>query len=244
MALLEYKLPEKSAQHYADAALAILASVEAEQPNALPLVLRADVVLTLSGVRAFTTYIDANDAPGADLSELQKVLDAHNVALFDDKLEGYQDYPENWNIVHQQAFELVLLPNGNASVVSTSNPIANTTDLLVWDFLTEAHIRSRLAEKPSDVPQEILQDQWAAHNIRFGMLLGYPAAAILSSSGDSTEMAEIAFHDRYNAAHPIYNFSLSVAKDKDIIAHQKLWSDILTYVYESDWHKEYVQSQS
>lgn len=242
MSMLTYKLPSKSAQDYASTALAILQNFEKDQSSALPLLLRADVVLTISGVRAYTTYIDSSDAPGVDFTFLRKELGSHGISFFEDSISGYEHYAENWNVINHSAFEKLAEVYGHEIIPKLKTKITNATEMIAWNYFIELEIRSYLDHNPGEFTKRLLQDQFAAHNIRFGILLGYPTVALLTSSEKDLLEAKIAFSDRYNSAHPTYHFPIDLAANSDILNHQKLWSEILTLVYESDWHKNFAIS--
>jgi hypothetical protein len=101
----------------------------------------------------------------------------------------------------------------------------------------------------------------ATHNITFGILLGYPGEAICSdvqceedylsgiemvgdvgrskaeldeavaNGATITTNARIQHADKYAGAQPVYYYEASLKTNQHIVAHEKLWSDILTLVY-------------
>lgn len=91
-------------------------------------------------------------------------------------------------------------------------------------------------------------------HIAFGVLLGYPDAAILGSTRaarkaddpftEHTVEADIRGADYYICPQPVYDYPHHLAADSSIQAHEQLWSKILKDFYTSDFHKKLAQNPS
>ncbi len=91
-------------------------------------------------------------------------------------------------------------------------------------------------------------------HIAFGVLLGYPDAAILGSTravrnaqdpfAEHTIEADIRGADYYICPQPVYDYPHHLAGDPSIQAHEQLWSKILKDFYTSDFHKKLAQDAS
>ena len=93
-------------------------------------------------------------------------------------------------------------------------------------------------------------DEEVGH-IAFGVLLGYPDAAILASTraarnehdafAERSIEADIRGADYYVCPQPVYDYPHHFASDPSIQAHEQLWSKILKDFYTSDFHKKLAQ---
>lgn len=245
--VLHYHSPADTPQVYADQALTVLKNLEQLNPRLLPYFLAANTVLTLSGVRAFDTYLSFETLDETEIQAALEFLESSGLTLFSHLSEYDDSDKDTFSLVHHTA------------LVQTSNqyrfdawfpphPPFNFDRLLAWTYSVEFKISQTIAD--NKLPKVWSNDSWAAHNIRFGILLGYPGEAIAGSCwaqarylDDGNELprsdAKIAHHDAYDAAWPVYNFLIEQKDTPNIVNHQKLWSDILTRVYESDWHQTY-----
>lgn len=117
----------------------------------------------------------------------------------------------------------------------------DTVHTTAWVETADAMLADAMS---SDLlPRAWLNDWYAPLNIRFGMMLGYPAKAIesilwgaIGLQHEQTLSVTVEHHDAYYAAQPIYSFAKSLEKDEEILAHQELWSVVLSHVYTSPWH--------
>jgi hypothetical protein len=248
-----YTPPPHPADYYAEQAVAVLQAIEHVDRSLLPYVLPADIVLTLSGVRAHDTHIAFGaKTPEAAIRKLQNTLGGYSLTLFPNRSE-YQEVNEDqtvYYLVHHVALneipELYHLP----CWITPHTPF--TLDRwLSWSYIIESQIYAAI--KKGQLPKAWANVNHVAHHIRYGVLLGYPGEAIASfcwhyaKAGkrfiDMPE-AEIEFATHYHAATPTYAYHASLAKDQNIRAHSALWSDILRLVYESPWHTKLQKSRT
>lgn len=243
--VLKYTLPSGAAEQYAQRAIAVLDSLPFDE---LPYLLRADVVLTLSGVRALDAYISF---PGLDLAGIARItrrLAAHGLTLFSEGDE-YTGPSDGFFLVHHQAMQGLHQQYGLQGWFNPRPPYTMER-LMVWAYLVEGILRGHMDR--GTLPKEWLRDYQLPHDIWFGILLGYPGEAIASMcwlgalherAGSLIPQAVIAYHDAYEAAWPVYGFTKDAMDNANVRAHQALWSAILTGVYESDWHQELKQDE-
>lgn len=239
-----YVLPDKPASYFSDQALEILKHIEKAMPAMLPCMLRSDIVLTISGARALTTYIESSELPETQRQKLIDYLSSRNIALFEEILPGYpNEINTNWYILHEAEFQAVPIRYPNfIKYQMPKKRIKNFTELIVWTYMHEGLIRNFFVDRSFPLADdEFMKAQFAAHDVRFGILLGYPMKAILGditvSEKRKTHAATIAYADAHDSAQPTYTIDDALIDDPQIKIHQKLWSDILSLVYESEWYK-------
>lgn len=249
--IIQYHLPKQDAYHYARRALDVLTDLESEAFTALPTFLSANSILTISGVRAFDAYhefYDYTDEHHAALAS--KVLKKHGIHLeYGNRLFNMHKSPSFrvFELLNESAFrelwEVYEFPaaTGNREI-SLRFPY-DTVHTTAWVDTLEDILAD--AMNTNVLPRVWLNDWYAPLNIRFGMMLGYPAKAIESILWEAIGLqheeirnATIRHHDAYFAAWPVYSYAKSLEEDPEIVAHQDLWSAILDQVYNSAWHTE------
>lgn len=248
--IIKYQPPQRTAATYAKQALAVLRDLERAVPESLPIFLAANSVLTLSGVRAYDAYHDFYDhMPAERIAEVERVLSKHGIIVVR-SASAFAPEPEantTFELVHEATFQNLWqqyeLPKGARvdDTIRLDFDIDNLS-LTAWSACVEADFAYSMERGP--LPAVWLNDRLAPHNLRFGMLLGYPGKAIESclweysyvEMNEDHETVEIDYKDYYFAAWPTYEIKSSQRDDPEIKAHTRLWSDILMEVYESDWH--------
>lgn len=242
--VFHYTLPSDSPSKYAEQALAILKTIEAKHSKFLPYMLASDVVLTLSGVRAFDTYLTFEKLTETEIDSAISLLADNGLTLFSHWSEYSSSDKNLYSLMHHAALKKIPEQYKLNAWIEPLQPF--TFDrMLSWAHIVETGIFQNIEN--DILPKEWQNNHWGAHNIRFGILLGYPGEAIASccweeilhAPGDPLEAtnATIAYHDAYDAAYPVYSFVKHLGSNEHIINHQLLWSEILTGVYESPWHK-------
>lgn len=245
---LHYRLPTEPADTYADRALTILQDFSRSHPKLLPYLLSSDLVLTLSGVRAYDTYVTFEGSSKKAIKQITDFMSDHGLSLFAE-ISDYEVPTEYYHLLNHSALEKLSERYDLADWFNPKPPYTMER-FAVWSYHIEYLLRHHMSE--GVLPREWLTDYLAAHDIRLGMLLGYPGEAIaaccwIATEGDgawSTAVsADIAYHDAYHSAWPTYFFSEDIQDLPVIRQHQQLWSDILTAVYESSWHQELLKDQ-
>ena len=174
---LRYSMPKETASLYVGHALRILKDVENSLPKALPYMLRADAVLTLSGVRAFDTYLSFEDLTEINIDNLIRILGGQGISLFSMLSEYDSRGADIYNLIHDEALgkipEQYTLPGWS----NFRKPF--TFDrFTAWCGLVQDNLAWAMQE--DKLPSKWLKDYWSPHNIRFGVLLGYPGEAVTS----------------------------------------------------------------
>lgn len=238
--VFQYRLPAKTSSDYAKTAVSVLTKFDIQ---ILPYLLSSDTVLTLSGVRAFDTYITFEGIDNSVVTELQKTFAQHGFTLESESSE-YEDTVDFFYLVNHAAMQ-VLPAQYTFDGWFNPHPPYTVERMHMWTYHIERTLFNLMAD--GKLPKEWLPYHLSAHHIRFGILLGYPGEAIacecwMDVLGEkqmpNALTAPLAYCDAYDAAWPAYDYTDDVKDNPHILAHQKLWSDILTEVYESDWHKE------
>jgi hypothetical protein len=236
--VLHYNLPAESSSHYSDKAISILRNFQKEH---LPYFLSSDIVLTLSGVRAFDTYITFEGLESSTVSQFRHILAKEGLTLASETSE-YEDPVDFYYLVNHDALQAIPTQYAFKGWFNP-NPPYTIERMHDWTYHIERTLNNLMADEK--LPKAWLADHLSAHNIRFGILLGYPGEAIacgcwMDVLGEKqmpgARSSAIAYHDAYDAAWPTYYFTDAVAGNANIQAHQQLWSEILTEVYESHWH--------
>lgn len=232
----KYRLPKGSAKDYAKNALAILSVVKAKFPEFYDNFRQPSEVLTLSGVRAFDTYYDfGKNANPTRIAELKTFLHKHGILLLEENFEVIRvdNSMHNYSLLHVDAF--LRIPKDYGYVPAWDTPvidrIQDNNDFTLFWLLWKQQIGGMYG-KDKKMPAKWYNSWSAIHDITFGMLLGYPGEAICSLIIDGADlMAQIANAETKDGAWPTYGYDPSLKDNPRIVAHQQLWSDILTKVY-------------
>lgn len=242
----QYTLPTAPVQSYVANALSILSEIKAKYPTFYKHFICPSEVLTLSGVRAFDTYYELGKRTSSkDIDGLKAMLKEHNVLL----LEENFDMCNEWNTEHRYSLlhtaSVFDIPNQYRHlpdpgwVPPNLAALDKGTDFFLWWATWKDAIMLRNTWEKT-VKEWLRRDPWAAHNITFGILLGYPGEAICSILYDTGKGADegqnlranIAYGAEFDGAQPIYDYLKAVADNPNIVGHEKLWSEILTGVYQ------------
>jgi hypothetical protein len=241
----QYKLPSEPVQTYIDNALSILVEIKTRYPKFYKHFICPSEVLTLSGVRAFDTYYELGKSISKkDIEGLKQLLKKHNVLLLEENFEicNERNTEHRYSLVHfESMFEIPKLyrhlPDPGWTPPNLAAHNIDTNFFLWWATWKDAITLRNSWERP--VLEWLQRDPWTAHNITFGILLGYPGEAICSTLYDTGKgsdkgqclRANIKYGTALDGAQPIYDYLKEVADNPNIKDHEKLWSDILTGVY-------------
>ena len=89
--VFKYKLQSEKADDYSSSALQILSKIGTLNPRLVRFFLKANTVLTLSGVRAFDTYITFDDLDEDEVQAATELLAGDGFTLFSNKSEYDSD---------------------------------------------------------------------------------------------------------------------------------------------------------
>lgn len=101
-----------------------------------------------------------------------------------------------------------------------------------------------LRKAVSEAHPEWVDNEAILNDVCYGLILGYPDAAIFSILEDNEENhseyidANIKYADFHLCPQPVYSYHKSLKNTPEISEHENLWSNILTEVYESDWYRD------
>ena len=245
LSVFHYVLPRLKATEYADRALSILQQIQPVSPKLLPIVLAPDMILTISGVRSFDTYIALNGLTKSDRTKLADSLEQAGLTLFSGWSEYDSSMEDTYSLINHEALDRIPEQYRLPYWVKPNSPY-NLDRFIAWCSIIDQGLTD--AMENHKLPTEWLEDLWwAPHNIRFGVLLGYPGEAIanlcwastMQRRGNRQEVvsSDIAYWDAYNSTNPTFTYTPDIGNNPHIIKHQKLWSNILAHVYESPWCK-------
>lgn len=242
-----YSLPAGTADDYAAKALEILRDVSEVNHNAVSkLLMRTDVLLTLSGVRSLTLYIDdLNEFLSKDeVKGLVSILESYNIYLFPERVTVLKDDESGYVMINESALKLIR-EQYHLDVWEDMLPPFNYDRFLTWKYCLEKYLYREI--DGGILPTEWKNDFWSPYSIITGIMLGYPGEAISSSLDDGFwdgeyEDAEIPYEPPYYGTSVAYSFSKKLKGDSNVVAHQKLWRDIIDKIHKSDWHIEFRKS--
>ena len=204
-----------------------------------------NMILTLAGARGY--------ADGVFYSENQELLNnwADQIQTGVDKLAKTTDIRIHTirvsKTVHNESYVIfdILLQEGFAYSIEHSalidsalmNKVQSVTSFEDFFALLKTHTTIDLVQTTDpDVIEHIAQ----------GVLLGYPDSAIVDYLNEQYEEdkfapplidADIRGANYYDCPRPIYSYHRNLITDSSIVTHEKLWSQILTEYYTSDFHK-------
>jgi hypothetical protein len=236
----EYKLPDMTAEYYANKAIDVLKQIQSKFPDQFKRNFRSpSEVLTLSGVRAFDTYYDLGQNFDAEsIQELKKLLGKHGILLILETMDFADETNKTnrYSLLNIQGFENIKKQYGNIPswIPLHFDKLQRDVDFMTWWWAWQNNIAMEATRDNDKLIQKWLKIDWYAPlNITFGMLLGYPGEAICSILWDDvSQNAIVKKADKFNGAQPVYDYSKKLVKNKNIQNHTKLWSDILTLVYD------------
>ncbi len=240
-----YSLPTHQADAYAKHALVLLQKIRISCPKMLMHVLRADVVLTLSGVRALNSGLVFEHVPAHEVELLQKLLQHNGIALFNNSIPHFVKSDGSWNLIHAQAFRR--LPHDYQILTEASQFDFHfvpdcAQELAMWSYAIEAFLRTSMNDQL--LPYGWQQSAQTPQDVRIGCLLGYPGDAlaalaednVVAFSGEPSMLldASIAYGDMHTDDAVGYLF---LDRSTQVTPHEMLWSQILTIIYESNWYR-------
>jgi hypothetical protein len=240
---LQYTVPKESATFYADKAKRILKKIKEKYPDQYEIFRNPSEVLTLSGVRAFDTYYELGKGLSDEyVAGLKEFFESEGVLLLEETFPSVDAENPNryFSLLNLEAYNRIRqdyknIPGSWISFVpDTTQPDYGFS---IWWYIWQAQIATHASFRNIELRSLFATDCLMQHTMSFGMLLGYPGEAIWSSiaADDSREAgyvwAKIMHADKYDGAQPKYEYQKDLGSHKNIVVHEKLWSDILTMVY-------------
>jgi len=244
---LRYKQPPIKILEAVEKAVLIIKDIYSTVPAALPFILEPSALLLFANLRAESPYHLLDGAlDNKQVNELDAVLAKHDIYRFTEELPAESAYPG------EEIFSLVSLTALNAipAQFQCMQKIWKPLNLTVpfqyayieWVFIIERSLAKLMED--GILPTDWLKDWWAPHNIRFGMLLGYPGEAISSAlwaearkrSGTDTSNAMtelvVATDKQYFGARVGFYVDQSLASSQSIVDTEDAWKKVITQIYE------------
>lgn len=241
---LGYSLPNISAEKAAQDAIAILDELASIDGAFLFYCIQPSNILALAGLRAQSPYNEFHPDFGPEKQHmLEEILHKQDfeIMLENDTYSGDTRYIFLLNNV--KAFhDLPIQYEIPGLKWVTPHKLDDFTDFFLWS----EHIQGSLVRlmEANTLPKDWLLDWWAPHNIRFGMLLGYPGQAISSFCWNESghiqdehlehQLGLLApFRGKYGGTDIDFDYPSSLKGDATLVAHEKLWADVLNAVYKT-----------
>lgn len=235
-------LPTVSAKAAAKKAVAVLEKIATFDAGCLFYVMQASNILALAGLRAQSPYNEFEPSFSQKKQALlSKILHNNGYEILYEKYPYSTDKRNIFSLINIQ--ELDNLPKRYIAIRPIWEKAQKPNDSIDLFFWSET-LQVSLVKLMNDhkLPKDWLLDWWAPHNIRFGMLLGYPGPAISSYCWDEAHHSKgepvgkehtssFPFQGIYSGTHVNYGYSARLQNDVTIRAHQQLWTDVLTDVY-------------
>jgi hypothetical protein len=235
---IPYVSPPKTSVEYAEAALARLRRFERVDPRLLAYLLAPSNVLVLAGLRSMSPYNDRLH-PDIDMDLFQKMLAENDLLWLD----------ENPSLVKPELASFALINLKVADHLADSYPmellrrIGPVFEHSGWGFyawISGMDIAIARAIEHGTLPEEWLQDWWAPHDIRFGMLLGYPGPALSSLAWAELheenvfgiEFIEVS-SGLYESAAVGFLIDKERGSDPRVLAMLEIWHATLAHVYDA-----------
>lgn len=228
---LKFKLPSVSSRSMAEKAIDIIKATSTAVPAAKKLLLEPSNILLLAGARAMSPYNGFESLSEIEIKNLEIALAEHSISIFNEI--GPYDTVDftSFSLINQTEFKKLdqkyeILKN------KIKLPIGfDRLELIEWFFITER----KLADM---VDREILpaswDKYWSPHNIRFGMLLGYPGVAISSSLWNidmhEPETEILIAEDGDDFPSVSFFVTETLAEEIDVLRVSSLWKSIIEIV--------------
>lgn len=203
-------------------------------------------VLTLSGARAYCDGVFYHSSKkqltkwtvemARSIEALTSITDVYFAEAKVDKSTSKEEYA-GYDAVFMHGLNFVL---GKTKLLDRSK----------LDFIQQRQSGEKLVETISMLlKQDKRFKQYSRENlnhIAFGILVGYPDKAILSSVSSREEDpfaepfidADIRGSWYYICPRPVYSYARHLVSDVEINNHEQLWSNILRDFYTSSFHKK------
>jgi hypothetical protein len=237
---LEYVLPSVDVKAVIEQVIRTLETISKLDGGCLFYVIQPSNILALAGLRAQSPYNEFEPSFSIERrTSLATALKAFGCSIRFEKPDHEED-SNLFSIMSQRAFDEV--PQRYRVIQAywkNLKQFEDSSDFEKWSSEFEASLK--VAMEHNILPKQWLLDPEASHNIRFGMLLGYPGQAIASlcwldvQRKNNTEQQELTatlpFQGLYCGAHVNYVYASELKNNSEINAHQRLWANVLSGVY-------------
>lgn len=175
---IPYNPPREETSFYIDQALSHLDALRNVDQNIWREFLGASSVLALSGLRAQSPYHDRLSISASTRKALQQAMRKEDL-LWVDENPHTPEYP-SYSLVNLAACQRLAdtYPLGGGISTATAVLEYSTAGFYAYDLALDISLARILEER--EETKVWLTDWWTPHNLRFGMLLGYPAKVLES----------------------------------------------------------------
>ncbi|MFZ1323988.1 MAG: hypothetical protein WAQ57_02395 [Candidatus Saccharimonadales bacterium] len=179
---LLYRLPPVPAKKAAALAVKRIDMARRIDVGYLVYLLQHSNILLLANLRAHSPYVSfSNDMSGKRMQRFEQLMRSLGVYVLPETRFDPKEPVSSYSLVSPKGIERIPLQYGfiTPEVPLWRRPFEPTdTGLALWAMETEQSLAVMMER--GQLPQEWLQDWWAPADLRFGMSLGYPGAAISS----------------------------------------------------------------
>lgn len=243
---LKYNRSHVKIAEATDRAILIIKEIYHTVPAALPFLLEPSALLLFANQRAESPYHQIGDALNSQqYKKLDTILAKHNIYRFIEKSSAESNsYGEEWFSLVSTTM-LNTIPNRYEFIKDSWTPLNLNIPLryayIEWNFIIERTIADLM--DGGSLPKEWLKDWWSPHNLRFGMLLGYPGEAISSmlwstayeysstSKGDALSNILVAIDEQYFGAQVSFEVNRAATGLESIVNTKDMWKNIIAKIY-------------
>lgn len=241
---LKYHSSPYTVTDHAAEADAILEACHKEFPELLPYLLEPSNLLAIGGLRGVSPYVTFGEHDHqACSSEFQAFLRGFGLRLIAEEVHyGPKADEPSYLLIHTGAFE-ALKDHYHAVQDWWAKRPLEYDHLNYFEWYMYNLTDCQQAMESNKLPQQWLAEWWAPHNVCFGMLLGYPGAAICSyvtadmvgrTLGVQPDMVQVEFHyAETGGAEVFYDIQQADANSRQIESHRKRWQDFFDMVYQA-----------
>ncbi|WP_329101628.1 hypothetical protein [Streptomyces sp. NBC_01439] len=234
---IPYVPPKATAKDYAGRALELLRGFEHLDPRLLAYMLAPSNILALAGLRSFSPYNDKLRF-NLDMPKFEKLLSDNGLLWLNENPNGNDSDLPSYALVNFDVADHLSEAYPLDAIVSTG-PVPERSNWGFFAWVGALDISFARAIENSVLPKQWLADWWSPHNIRFGMLLGYPGAAISSfvqsGIGDKqpSEMDHVTISSGLLSSPDVaFLIDRNLTAREDVATVIQLWQATLVAVYE------------
>jgi hypothetical protein len=243
---LQYKQPSIKISEAAEKAVLIIKDILNVVPAAMPFILEPSALLLFANLRAESPYHLLGDALDSDqVSKLDVVLAKHGIYRFTEELPAESAYPgeEVFSLINPTMLNAI--PSQYACMKEIWTPLNLAVPFryayIEWAFVTERALAKLMED--GKLPTDWLKDWWAPHNLRFGMLLGYPGVAISSAlwseARDRSGMKKrdamielvVAIDKQYFGTQVAFYINRAVINNQSVVNIKDTWEKVIAQIY-------------
>jgi hypothetical protein len=233
---IPYVPPKEAPEFYATRALERLRAFELLDPRLLAYMLAPSNVLALAGLRSFSPYNDAFNFD-VDIREFEKVLASYGLLWLNENPNEHSSYMTSYALVNFDVADQlnIMYP---LDVIEIVGKVPERSLWGYYGWLGGFDIALARTIESNILPKRWLKDWWSPHNIRFGMLLGYPGAALSAfveseSADDGKDLAEVIIsRGKFNSSDVGFVIHKTLRQREDITSMITTWQSTLAAVYE------------